>query len=107
MEKFLNEKHFFFETSQKFFVFKKRNIRFLKKKYLNSLFSFFKKSVLLIKNFLFCTNTFYFRVNPFVSNNFFLFLVSCEFLKKLNEYKRLNFNFFKHKSLNLLVHSHF
>jgi ribosomal protein S4 len=44
MEKFLNEKHFFFESGQKFFIFKKRANRFIKKKYLNCLFSFFKNA---------------------------------------------------------------
>lgn len=106
-EKILNEKHFFSEINQKFFIFRKRNVRFLKKKYMNSLFLFFKKNILIFKK---CLKSFKLTIsqgNPFVSKFFFLVLFFYDFLRKIDEYKRLNCNFFNLKSINLLIHSHF
>lgn len=107
-EKFIFENHIFSDNNQKFFVFKKRNKKFLKKTYIKFIFNFFKKNILLFKTLVRYKNS---RnvvySNSFTSNFFFFVLICSNFLRKPEEYKKLNYNFFKFKNIDFLVHNHF
>ena len=107
-EKFIFENYIFLDNNQKFFVFKKRNKSFLKKTYMKFIFNFFKKNILLFKNLINSNKPRKVTYESFFISNFFFFVLVCpDFLKKSEEYKKLNYNFFKFKNIDLLLHNHF